>query len=102
LSYTAFQTSVAAASSTMQVQCTSELPYQVSFSSTDPNQRTAQGNLNGLSYTISMPAPPTGGHKGTGASVSHTVDVSKGCGWTPAGAPTGASKPLVFTGWRRA
>lgn len=76
LSYTAFQTSVAAASSTMQVQCTSELPYQVSFSSTDPNQRTAQGNLNGLSYTISMPAPPTGGHKGTGASVSHTVDVS--------------------------
>ena len=76
LNYTAFQASVAAASTTMQVQCTSELPYQVSFSSTDPSQRTAQGNLNGLSYTISMPAPPTGGHKGTGASVSHTVDVS--------------------------
>lgn len=75
-SYNAFQSSVAAASSTMQVQCTSELPYQISFSSTDPNQRTAPGNLNGLSYTISMPAPPTGGHKGTGASVSHTIDVS--------------------------
>ncbi|WP_374522133.1 spore coat protein U domain-containing protein [Hydrogenophaga sp.] len=74
--YTAFQSTAASVSTTMQVQCTSGLPYQVSFSSTDANQRTASGNLNGLSYTISTPAPPTGGHKGTGASVGHTIDVS--------------------------
>ena len=76
LSYTAFQATAASASTTMQAQCTSDLPYQVSLSSTNPNTLSVQGSLNGLSYTVSMPAPPTGGHKGTGASVSHNVDVS--------------------------
>ena len=94
LSYTAFQTTVASSSTTMQVQCTSELPYQVSLSGTDPNALSAQGTLNGLSYTVSMPAPPTGGHKGTGASVSHTVDVSvpSGQGGSCAGASCQASQ----------
>lgn len=76
ITYSAFQATTASGSTTMQVQCTSELPYQVSLSSTNPNVLSTQGTLNGLAYTISMPAPPTGGHKGTGASVSHTVDVS--------------------------
>jgi len=76
MSYTAFQATVATASTTMQVQCTTELPYQVSLSSTNPSALTAPGNLNGLSYTVSLPAAPTGGYKGSGASVSHTVSVS--------------------------
>lgn len=76
LSYSAFQATVATASNTMQVQCTSELPYQLSLSSTDPNQRSAQGNLNGLSYTVSLPAAETGSYKGAGTAVGHTVSVS--------------------------
>lgn len=76
LSYSAFQATVASSSTTMQVQCTSDLPYQVSLSSTNPNALSVDGTLNGLSYTVSMPAAPTGGHKGTGAAVGHTINIS--------------------------
>lgn len=76
LSYTAFQSTAASASTTMQAQCTSDLPYQLSLSSTNTNTLSVTGTLNGLSYTLSLPSPPTGGHKGTGTSVSHSVDVS--------------------------
>lgn len=59
----------------MQAQCTSDLPYQLSLSSTNTNTLSVTGTLNGLSYTLSLPSPPTGGHKGTGTSVTHTVSV---------------------------
>lgn len=44
LSYTAFQSTAASASTTMQAQCTSDLPYQLSLSSTNTNTLSVTGS----------------------------------------------------------
>jgi spore coat protein U-like protein len=71
LTYTSFQGSAAAASTTYGVRCTTSLPYTMALDATS-------GTLLGLSYTLGI-SPSTSG-TGTGATQTYTINGSIAAG----------------------
>lgn len=75
--YAAFQGTAATGSTTVGVQCTDTLPYNLSFTADPVVTSSTPGTLVGLNYTLSV---PVGAQAGSSVGNTHTISGSMAAG----------------------